>query len=63
MYELTTRYLLDSAGLGHSALDIKAVFMDMREGVTFVSAFENRFGISVADLEAEFFDRMRSFLA
>jgi len=63
MFELTLRYLFDENGLDKSPLDVKAVFLDMGDGASFVDAFEDNFGLSVTTLEAEYFDRMRAYLA
>jgi hypothetical protein len=62
MFELTMRYLLDDQGLGHSLLDAKQVFLDMRDGMSFSDAFENNFGLSVVDFDAEYFVRIREYL-
>jgi hypothetical protein len=63
IFELTMRYLLDDEGLGHSYLDVKEVFLDMRDGMSFSDAFRNNFGLSVVDFEAEYFVRIRQFLS
>lgn len=62
MFELTARYLLDDKGLGRSLPDFRDVFLDMRDGTTFSSAFESVFGVSVESLQAEYFVRVRQFL-
>lgn len=62
MFELTMRYLLDPQGLGRTLPDARDVFLDMREGTSFVAAFETAFGVPVAELEDEFFVRMREYL-
>lgn len=62
MFELTARYLLDDRGLNHSLLDAKAVFLDMRGGMSFPDGFAANFGLSVAELEAQYFDRIRAYL-
>lgn len=63
MFELTMRYLLDAQGLGHSLLDVKQVFLDMRGGMSFSDAFQSNFGLSVVDFEAEYFLRIRQYLS
>ncbi len=63
MFELTMRYLLDDQGMGHSPLDVKEVFLDMRDGMSFSDAFQGNFGLSVVDLEAEYFVRIRQYLS
>ena len=62
MFELTMRYLLDPQGLGHSLQDVRDVFLDMRDGTSFSGAFQTAFGISVTDLQNEFFVRIRQYL-
>ncbi|MDH3221344.1 MAG: hypothetical protein OEQ39_21295 [Gammaproteobacteria bacterium] len=62
-FELTMRYLLDNQGLDHSYLDVKAVFLDMRDGMSFSDAFQSNFGITVSDFEAEYFARIRQYLS
>lgn len=63
MFELTMRYLLDNQGLGHSYLDVKQVFLDMRNGMSFSDAFQASFGLSVADFEVGYFVRIRQYLS
>ncbi|MDH3458044.1 MAG: DUF2268 domain-containing protein [Gemmatimonadota bacterium] len=62
MFELTMRYLCDDQGLNHTLVDAKNVFLDMRDGMSFSEAFENNFGLSVVDFEAEYFVRIRQYL-
>jgi len=62
MFELTMRYLLDEAGLGRSLPDARDVFLAMHNGASFRSAFQTAFGVSVSELEAEYFVRIRQFL-
>lgn len=62
MFELTARYLLDDKGLGRLLPDFRDVFLAMREGTSFSSAFESVFGMSVDELQAGFFVRVRQFL-
>jgi len=62
MFELTMRYLLDPQGLGHSLQDARDVFMDMRSGTSFAAAFQNAFGVTVDQLQAEYFGRIRAYL-
>ena len=56
LFEVATRYLLDSNGSGRSFRDVLSVFYDLRQGMSFSSSFENHFGMSVNDYEAEFYD-------
>ena len=62
MFELSMRYLLDGQGLGHSLLDVKQVFLDMRDGTSFSDAFQSNFGLSVDDFDAGYFVRIRDYL-
>ena len=61
LFELAVRYLVDENGLGKTLQDAKGVFLDIRAGLTFEDAFENRFGLGVAEYEASFFERMSDF--
>lgn len=62
LFELAVRYLLDGDGQGASFPDVAALFHAVREGASFSVAFQERFGVTLADFEAEFYDRMRSYL-
>ncbi|MDH4043593.1 MAG: hypothetical protein OEW06_03970, partial [Gemmatimonadota bacterium] len=62
MFELTMRYALDDAGLGRSLRDVRDVFLDMRDGTSFSSAFAAMFGLSVADFHDQYFARIRAYL-
>jgi len=61
-FELAVRYLLDSNGMGKSYQDVLNLFYDLRNGISFSDSFENHFGISINDYEADFYDLMRSYL-
>jgi len=63
LFELAVRYLLDPAGLGGARTDIRDTYLDARDGLPFATGFEQRFGISLEDFEAEFFARIRAFLS
>jgi hypothetical protein len=62
LFELAMRYILDDKGLGRSFQDVMDLSYDLRQGIAFPVSFENHFEISVADFEAEFFDRLRTYL-
>jgi uncharacterized protein YPO0396 len=62
VFELAVRYLLDPLGLGGEKTDIRDTYLDAREGATFATRFEQRFGISLEDFEAESFERVRAYL-
>ena len=61
-FELAMRYLLDNKGMGKSYRHVLNLFYDMRDGKSFPVSFQNHFGISLSDYEAEFYDRMRTYL-
>jgi hypothetical protein len=56
------RYILDDKGMGRPHSDVLGLFYDLRDGKSFPDSFESRIGISVGDLEAEVFDRLRAYL-
>ena len=62
MFELAVGYLLYPAGVGREKPDVRDLFLDVLDGVVFATAFENRFGISLTEYEAQFFVLMRNFL-
>lgn len=63
MSELAVRYLVDQNGMGKTCQDVSGLFYDLRNGISFSSSFESRFGMSLHDYEEEFFDRMRAYLS
>lgn len=63
LFELVVRYMLDDTGLGRSYEDVLSLFYDVRDGESFPDSFESRFGITLGDLEAEVFDRLRAYLS
>jgi len=62
-FELGTRYLLDPNGNGTTIDDLKTFYKDLGEGIQFRRAFQNTFGISVSDYEANYWDIMRDYLS
>jgi hypothetical protein len=62
MFQLASEYLFDPEGHGSSLQDFRDLLLDVRDGTVFATAFENRFGISLADYEARFFDLMDDYL-
>ena len=62
MFHLAVEYMMDADGLGKSPQDARDLFLDMGEGATFSSAFENRMGIPLRDYEEQFFDLMNDYL-
>ncbi|MEJ2678171.1 MAG: hypothetical protein P8174_03740 [Gemmatimonadota bacterium] len=63
LFELAMRCLLDARGWGRSIGDVRGVFMDLANRVPFSTSFLERFELSVATFEAEFYDRLRAYLA
>jgi hypothetical protein len=62
LFDLAVRYLVDPNGLGRSVEDIKSIYLDIRNGDSFVVAFENRMGLSVDEYEATFFNLVMEYL-
>jgi hypothetical protein len=62
-FELAFRYLVDPEGHGKTLLDVKNMYLDIREGATFEEAFENRMGMSVGYYETHFFDIIVEYLS
>jgi hypothetical protein len=63
MFELAVNYLLDPAGAGVEKTGFRDIYLDIRDGEDFATAFENRLGISLTEYEAQFFDLIRNFLS
>jgi len=62
MFGLAVRYLLSKKGMGRSLKDVKAMFLDMAQNSRpFSDAFQLHMGLSLADYEATFWQRMESF--
>jgi hypothetical protein len=61
-FELAFRYLVDPDGQGRTLLDVKNMYLDIRQGVSFQDAFENRMGMSVDYYETNFFDIIVEYL-
>jgi hypothetical protein len=59
---LAVEYLLDEGGLGRTASDAAAVFVDMSDGATFQTAFDDHMGITLSEYEEQFFERMAGYL-
>lgn len=62
MFELAVAYLLDPSGAGKAKSGMRDIFLDVGRGIPFGTAFEDTLGISLAEYEDQFFDRIRSFL-
>lgn len=65
VFALTYAWLTDSVengGHGATMADIRNMFRYMAEGDSFTDAFDRALGISLADLEAGYFDTMYAYL-
>ena len=54
MFQLAANYLLDPIGRGSTWIDVKNIFLDIRNGGTFSNSFESRFGITLLEFENNF---------
>jgi len=61
-FELAVRYLLDPEGLGKTWADVRALYLAIREGTPFSSAFEARMGLSPESYASAFWTRMDEYL-
>jgi hypothetical protein len=62
MFQLAVEYLVDANGYGGTINDVKNLLMDVRNGVPFPTAFQNRFGMSLSEYENQFFALMNGYL-
>lgn len=62
MFQLAVEYLVDPNGHGKALSDFKNLFLDVRNGVPFPAAFENRFEMRLSEYEDRFFDLMNKYL-
>ncbi len=62
MFQLAATYLVDAKGHARAWRDLRDLLLDVRSGTPFATAFEDRFGIGLAQYEEEFFDRMNDYL-
>jgi hypothetical protein len=63
VFDVVMKYILDENGLGRSLDDVLTVFYDMRNGMVFSTSFQNNFGISLSEFEAQIFDRLANYLS
>lgn len=61
-FELAVRYLLDPIGAGKTPADVKAMYLDIRNGMSFDDAFQAHMGLSVESYETDFFSLMEQYL-
>jgi hypothetical protein len=62
MFQLAVEYLVDANGHGKTMDDVRNLLMDVRNGVPFPAAFQNRFGMSLSEYESQFFALMNAYL-
>lgn len=62
MFQLAATYLFDQQGYGARLENLRDLYVDVRDGVVFAAAFANRFGLSLADFETQFFTLMNDYL-
>ncbi len=62
MFQLAVEYLVDENGLGRTMEDVRNLLLDVRNGVPFPAAFQNRFGMSLPEYENRFFGLMNAYL-
>jgi len=62
MFQLAVGYLVDANGHGGTMSDVKNLFLDVRSGVPFPTAFQNRFGMSLSEYESRFVALMTAYL-
>ena len=62
MFQLAAEYLVDANGHGGTLNDAKNLLLDVRNGVPFSTAFQNRFGMSLAEFENQFIALMNAYL-
>lgn len=61
-FATAVRYLWDPAGFDLGYAGLRGIYDDVRAGLTFAESFAARTGISLAQFESEFWDRMDAFL-
>lgn len=62
MFQLAVTYLFDAQGHGATLADLRDLYLDVREGVSFATALADRLGIGLAEFEQQFFDLMNDYL-
>lgn len=62
MFQLAVTYLFDAQGHGATLADLRDLYLDVREGVSFTTAFADRLGIGLTEYEQQFFDLMSDYL-
>ena len=63
VFDVVMKYLLDVEGFGKSTREVLNIFYDVWDGISFDTSFQAHFGISLATLESEIFDRLRAYLS
>ncbi|MDX1394859.1 MAG: putative Ig domain-containing protein [Gemmatimonadota bacterium] len=62
IFALAVQYLVDPEGHGGDLSDMRNVYLDIRAGRSWPEALAHRFGIDLAEYEADFWDLMREYL-
>ncbi|MDX1389132.1 MAG: putative Ig domain-containing protein [Acidobacteriota bacterium] len=62
IFALAVQYLVDPDGHGGDLTDMRDVYLDIRAGRSWPEALEDRFGIDLAQYEADFWDLMEAYL-
>jgi len=62
LFELAVRYLMDEDGHGKTLEDAKELYLDLRQGFSFASAFQRQFGLRLVTYEVQFDTWMRDYL-
>jgi hypothetical protein len=62
VFDIVMMYILDENGLNNELSDILSIFYDVRNGIPFESAFQERIGISLTEFEGSVFERLGKYL-
>ncbi len=62
VFDAAMKYLLDEKGLGKSYEDVLNLLYDVRAGMAFENAFEDRFGLGLDVLEKDIFENLEAWL-
>jgi hypothetical protein len=62
MFRVAVEYLMDEDGHGKSPADMTLMLVDVADGASFESAFEDRMGLPLDDYDNDFFQLMAAYL-
>ena len=62
VFAVAVRYLVDPKGHGKTYVDVKNMFRDIGNGMTFTQAFEIHMGLPVSTYEEHFYEWMEAYL-